>query len=159
ELALELNLPQQRINHHLKELLRVKLIRIAKRRKVRNLIEATYEAVGRVHWLSPKILRGEVEERQERDQLSLHNLLVMAESVQHDVGELLNTSEATAAAIASLGLSAELCLASVAERNEFSRELLAALGPVVRKYERPGQPGQRYTINVLCYPKAEGAIP
>src|SRR5690606_14319666 len=83
ELAKALSLSQQRINAHLKELLREKLIVIARRRKVRNLIEATYQAIAKTYWMSPALLRDpEITAAKLQERLSLNNLLVLSEIVQ-----------------------------------------------------------------------------
>jgi hypothetical protein len=131
--------------------IKVKLIRIAKSRKIRNLIEATYQSVGKTYWFSPKILHSGDADKKFQEKLSLSNLLVMSESIQEDVGELLG--QADAKEVPSIGISAEITLASEEERNEFSRDLLKALETVIQKYEKSPGKGNSYTMNLMCYPK------
>src|SRR5687768_10122674 len=89
ELAERLELSQQLVNHHLKELLRLELIEISRSNQKANLLEAVYRRVGKAYWFSPQLVRGDVSSEELRERLSLHNLLVMAETLQSDVVTLL----------------------------------------------------------------------
>ena len=153
ELASALDLTPQRINNHLKALRDAGLVRIASRRQVRNLVEATYQAEGKAYWLSPRIVREDPPtDRALRDELSLHNLLVTAEEIQEDVAELLSRTDDEE--VPSLGLSIEITLGSAESRNAFTREVLEALRPVVERYQEPqSNEGRGYKLQLLCYPE------
>jgi DNA-binding transcriptional ArsR family regulator len=148
ELAESLELSPQAVHHHLKELLRVGLIRIAKRRKVRNLTEAIYQAVGKAYWLSPQLVRAPAT--RERDDLSLHNLLGIAESMHEDVAALLDRSEERE--VPSLGFTVDIRLRSEAERSAFANEVLAALKPVVERYQGKSAAAHPYKLRLVVYP-------
>lgn len=149
ELARDMGLTPQRLNNHLKELLKAKLIRVVRRRKVRNLVEATYQAVGKTYWLSPKLVRRSAETTR-RDRLSLHSLLLTAEAIQDDVAALLDSSAQDE--VPSLGFSVDLHLRSEDQRNAFTRDVLEALKPVVEKYQGPRAPRHEYKLRLVCYP-------
>jgi DNA-binding transcriptional ArsR family regulator len=152
EVSERLGLAQQRVNHHLKELLKAGLIRIAKTRRVRNLLEATYEAAGKAYWVSPSLLRPEADSKKFRDQFSLHNLLIMTEAVQEEVGLLLEKSETEN--VPSIGINGTILLSGEEERNQFSKDLLNALEQVINKYQKgAAQDATRYSMNLMCYPK------
>ncbi len=152
-LAQTLGMSQQRVNNHLKALLGVKLVRIAERRAVRNLIEATYQAEGKAYWLSPRLLRTDLDARQFRDDLSLHNLLLRAEEVQQDVASLLDVTATQE--IPSLGLSVELTLADDDARNRFTQDLLDAIAPVLARYEGPSSAATSFKLMLMCYPNVK----
>ncbi len=152
ELAERLQMSPQRINNHLKALLDAALIRVVKRDQVRNLSRATYQAAGKVVWLSPKLARDpSVDDTTLRDRLSLDALLGMAEDVQTDVATLLSSSQA--APIPSLGLRVDVHLRSEAERAAFARDVLDALAPVVERYQGPEASPGSFCLNLMCYPQ------
>ena len=117
ELAADLKYSQQRVNHHLKELRQADLIRIHHTRRVRNLLEATYIATAKAYWISPRLLRDpSLTAKGLRDQLSLNNLLVLAEAVQEEVGDLLEHADA-GEEIPSFGLQLDISLRDDDERQ------------------------------------------
>ena len=148
ELAAALELSPQCVNNHLKELVRVGLIRVAQRRAVRNLTESTYQAVGKAYRLSPRLVRP--VERQARDHMVLHELLVTAEAIESDVVALLD--RASVQEVPSLGFSVDLQLRSAAERSAFANDMLAALRPVVEKYSSAETSPHAYRLRLICYP-------
>ncbi len=156
ELASALKLTPQRVNNHLKALRDAGLVALHSQRKVRNLIEATYLAEGKAYWLSPRLLRDEPTGRELADQLSLHNLLVTAETIGEDVAALL---ERTAdEEVPSLGLTVEIALRDDAQREAFAADVLQALRPVVERYSVDGG-GVRFKLQLVCYPDPQGQAP
>lgn len=149
DLAEKLSLTPQRINHHLKEMVKAKLIKVSSQRQVRNLIEATYQAEAKAYWLSPRLLRDpSIPDEAFRDRLSLHNLLVLSETVQEEVGRVLDSAEH--ASSPSLGLSVEISLGSEAAREKFTEELIHAVGPILEKYQ--SNQGPRFRTTLMTYP-------
>lgn len=149
ELASALDLTPQRINNHLKALRDAGLVAVHSQRQVRNLIEATYQAEGKAYWLSPRLLRDEPTGRELADQLSLHNLLVTAETVAEDVAVLLDRTPDVE--VPSLGLTVEIALRDEGERKAFAADVLKTLRPVVEKYSVDGG-GTRFKLQLICYP-------
>ena len=149
ELASELGLTPQRVGNHLKALRDAGLVTVTAQRRVRNLIEATYQAAGKAYWLSPRLLREEPTGRELADQLSLHNLLVTAEIITEDVALLLDRTADEE--VPSLGLTIEISLASAADREAFAADLLTALRPVVERYSTDDGK-QRFKLQIVAYP-------
>ena len=149
---------QQRINHHLKEMLKARLIRIVSRKKKRNLIEATYQRVGKAYWFSPQLARpGAMSPRAFRDKLSLHKLLVVAESLADDAARLLQATDA--GSVPSLGFDAEIVLRSEDERQAFARDVLRAMHGVFERYQGVGGDGERYKVLLAAYPTPDSQMP
>ncbi len=153
ELAELLDLSQQRVNHHLKEMLKAKLIARVRTNRKGNLLEAVYQRSSKAYWFSPELARFGVPSQQIREELSLHNLLVIAETLQLDVVRLL--ADAGTREIPSLGFDAEVVLSSDAQRQEFTKDILRAFHQVSEKYQGPASSAGRFKVTVTCYPKIE----
>ena len=152
ELASALSVTPQAMNHHVKSLLEAGLVRVVREERVRNLVRAVYQAAGKVVWLSPSVARDpRLDEATERDRLSLDQLLGMAETVQHEVADLLGTVEREE--VPSLGLRVELQLPDEGMRKAFASDVLAALKPVLDRYRGPEEGAEPYVVTLLCYPK------
>lgn len=152
ELASALSTTPQAMNHHVKALLEAGLVRVVREERVRNLVRAVYQAAGKVVWLSPSVARDpSLDEVAERDRLSLHSLLGMAESVQHDVAELLGS--VGSAEVPSFGLRLEVHLPDEPTRKAFAEDVLAALEPVLDRYRGPKSAAGPFTLTLVCYPQ------
>ena len=152
DLAKALGMTAQRMNHHVKALVEAGLVRVVREERVRNLMRATYQAVGKVVWLSPSIARDpSIDERAERDRMSLHALLEMAETVQDEVAALL--SRTSSAEVPSLGLNVEVHLRDEAHRKAFAKDVLDALAPVIRQYQGPAADAGPFRLTLMCYPE------
>ncbi len=148
ELAAELQQSPQFVNNHVKELLRRGLVVVTRKRRIKNFTEATYQAVARVFVLSPWLVRPDVA--RERDELSLHALLATAASIHEDVTALLQRTEAEE--VPSLAFDVDIHLRSAEERSAFARDALAALRPVVERYQGADAPEHAYRFRLVCYP-------
>lgn len=154
ELSEKLEMSQQRINNHLKELLSAGFIKRVENRTKRNLIEGVYQAVSKHYWLSPKLTREKGRELENlKEQMSLHNLLIMSERLQEDAATLLERTHAEE--VPSIGVTAEITLRNSEEREQFTREFLQAIHSVLEKYQAPSGPEQKFTAMIVCYPKKE----
>lgn len=151
ELAELVGQTQQRLNHHLKEMVAAGLVQVTARQKKKNLLEATYLRTGKAYWFSPQLARaGGASARELRDRLSLSKLLVLAETLSEDAGRLL--SRATDTSVPSLALDAEVTLRSPEERQEFTRDVLRALHSVLEKYQATVDGAERYRVVIGAYP-------
>jgi len=152
ELAEIMDVTQQRLNHHLRELKKAGLIRIVKTQRKGNLLEAVYQRTSKAYWFSPRLaLPQKQRDRQVQDQLALHNLLVMAESLQSDVAELLG--RAGDSEIPNMGFEAEIVLKDETARQAFTHDTLRAFHRVAEKYQGGTGSGTRYKVMVCSYPK------
>jgi DNA-binding transcriptional ArsR family regulator len=148
ELSESLGVTQQRLNHHLKELVKLGLVAIERTNRRGNLLEAVYRRTAKAYWLAPELVRAPAS-RERAEQLSLHNLLVMAETLSADAAKLLD--RVGAEEVPSLGFDLELALEGESEREAFTRDLLRAIHQVAERYQgRPGDP--RFKVLVSAYP-------
>ena len=148
ELADALGQSPQFVNNHVKLLLERGLVTVVRKRRVKNFTEATYQAVAKVFVLSPWLVRPDIA--RERDELSLHNLLATASSIQQDVTALLQRTEDEE--VPSLAFDVDIHLRCAEERAAFARDALAALRPVVERYQGEAAPEHAYRFRLVCYP-------
>ncbi len=154
DIARKLKITQQRVNNNIREMQRAGLVRLVENRTKRNFIEGVYQTVSKAFWFSPQLLRSnEADLRKVREQLSLHNLLLMSERLQHDVGQLLDAQGRDE--VPSIGVTADIVLRSEEERQAFTKDFLTALHSVLEKYQGSSSPEQRYTAMIICYPEVE----
>jgi DNA-binding transcriptional ArsR family regulator len=143
---------RQKVNHHVKALLDVGLVRLVGERRSGNFVEQLYQAVARrfvvssaFAWTRERLVRAL------RDQASLSKLLDLGERLQRDATALLDRAAAQGDEVPSATAEAELGFASAAERARFLNEYLAAIGPLLERYG--SRRGERYRVALAVYPE------
>jgi len=157
EIATRLEMSQQRIHNHIKELRNSNLVQIASTRQKRNLLEAVYQSSGKLFWLSPEITRSTHTNLKElQESLSLHNLLVMSEKLSTDAAYLLdNVGDEE---IPSLGITADIFLESEDTREKFAKDYLKLMHQLLEKYQSPPESSnssEKFTAMLICYPQLD----
>jgi hypothetical protein len=160
ELAAALGLTRQRVNYHVRQLVRAGYLRPAGRRIKRNLVERKYVATARSYVLLPQLLgplaAGPVDAMDPTSAAYLMGLTSMAQQ------ELAAVSERAGGApgAQSDSLMTELQFEDEAQRAAFGRALRAAVADVLAEYssprtERP-QAGERpFRLVIGYYPIPE----
>ena len=153
-LAARLGLPRQQINYHLRTLEKHGLARVADERKWGGLTERRLVATARSYLVSPTALGPlATDPGRTRDRLSASYLLALAARVVREVGRLLRRSDETGKRLATLSLDTEIRFASPGARARFSRDLVAAVGELVRRYHDEAAPGGRpHRLIVSAHP-------
>ena len=152
--ARTLGLPRQKVNYHLKELERVRLVRRAGERRKGHLIEKLYEAVAGTFVVSPRIAwSGERRVAALRDQISLRHLVKLGEQLQQDASGLLDRAAFDGDEIPSASVEAEVRFANEEARSAFMEEYLAALGPLLQKHG--ARRGREFRVALAVYPDPE----
>jgi DNA-binding transcriptional ArsR family regulator len=148
EIAARLRLPRQKVNYHVRELARARLLRRAGDRRKRNLIERRWEATARSYVLAPQVL-GELgaDPRLLQNQMSVAHLVALAAQTQRDLAATLSAGKPQP----TLSLVSEFHFESARQREEFARALHAAIIDVVARYTSPGQ-GRPFRLTAGCYP-------
>lgn len=155
--ARQLAQPRQKVNYHVKELVRVGLARHAGERRKGNFVEQLYQTVARRFVVSSAVTT-DTERLQAalRDQVSLAHLADLGERVQRDAAGLLDRAAYDGESIPSATIEAELRFADAASRTAFLEAYLAAIGPLLKQYGAPagesGSDGDPYRIAVAVYP-------
>ena len=84
------------------------------------------------------------------EQHALRTLVDLGERVHRDAAALLDRAAFDGEIVASAAVEAELRFANEAERSEFMKEYLSAVGPLLRKYGK--RRGERYRVAIAAYP-------
>ncbi len=146
--------PRQKVNYHLKELERARLVRPVGERRKGHLIEKLFEAVAGTFVVSPRLSWG--DDRREdalRDQISLRHLVKLGERLQQDASGLLDRAAFDGEEIASASVEADVRFASEAARSAFMEEYLSALGPLLEKHG--ARRGRGFRVALAVYPDPE----
>lgn len=142
EVADRLGQSAQRVYYHVKQLEAAGAIEQVASRRVRNLVEATYQAVARKVWLSPDLTGGQSAST---DDANLARLLDLTEQIQHDVARLQPRPDG----LPSIGMHGEIRI-SPEHRAAFLRDVHKTLRALFERYG--GAEGEAFTLAVACYP-------
>ena len=147
EIARQIGSTPQRVHYHVKALEGARLAQKVGEAQVRGFREASYQAVARSYWLSPRLVQLAGGEQRAKESTSRGFLLNLAEEMHIEVGRLGDRPGETP----TLGLSANIALASSETRSAFMADLQAAVQQLARKYGGPAS-GESYRLVVACYP-------
>jgi DNA-binding transcriptional ArsR family regulator len=145
----------QKIYYHVKALERAGLVEKVAERRVRGVVEGSYQAVARSYWLAPQLVGQLGDRRAARDGASLANLLALAAEVQDDVGRLARRAGRETP---SLGLAAQIQLPDGERRAAFLRDVQRLVTDLARTYGATGEAaeadaGETFRLVIACYPR------
>jgi DNA-binding transcriptional ArsR family regulator len=163
-LSRRMGIPRQTLNYHVRELLRVKLLARAGRRRNRNFYEQRYVTVARGFVFSPELL-GSVgaDPSHALDAFSAGHLLGLASLVQRELGRASEAAVQTGKRLATLSMETKLRFRSAEERERFAEELRRAVFGVVARHAGPylddegkDAAGRPFRLVLGCYPVPKG---
>ena len=145
---------RQKTNYHVRALLDVGLLRPAGERRTGNFVEQLYQSVAGTFLVSPRLAWSNDRRADALTaQLPLEHLVRVGERLQRDAVELLDRAAFDGEEIPSASVEADVRFADEAARNEFMRDYLAALKPLLKKYG--SRRGERFHVAVAVYPDTE----
>ncbi|MGB4135054.1 MAG: helix-turn-helix domain-containing protein [Microbacterium sp.] len=142
EVAERLGQSTQRVYYHVKQLEAAGAVEQVASRQVRNLVEATYQAVARKVWLAPELTG---TPSAPADDENLARLLDLSEQIQRDIADLHPGPEG----LPSLGVRGEIRIRPE-QRARFLRDVQETLQALFARYG--GADGDAFTLAVACYP-------
>jgi DNA-binding transcriptional ArsR family regulator len=149
--AREVGETRQKINYHLKELERVRLVEPVGERRSGNFIETLYEAAGRSFLVSPQVAWSDPRRLDTlRQQHSLENLVMVGAQLQRDAISLLDRAAFDGEEIASAAVEADVHFADEKDRAAFLDEYLAAVQKLCDRYG--GREGLPYRVVLAAHP-------
>ena len=156
-----LKLPRQKVNYHVKEMARTRLLLPAGRKRKRRFYEQCYVASAKAYVLSPELLgKLAADAGTMPDRLSAGHLLGLAAQMQKEVNRAMDLTPG-GKKVATLSLNGEVRFTSAEQRAGFTRALEKAIVDVVGKHTSPFQlkdgspaPGRAFRIVLGCYPIA-----
>jgi DNA-binding transcriptional ArsR family regulator len=143
-LARRLRLSRQRVNYHLRELEKQRLVELVGRRRRGNCTARILQATARCYVISPSALGGvAADPASVQDRFSAAYLLAVTARTLRDVGELDERAQKAGKRLATLTLESEVRFASADARAAFAGELSRALARLAVRYHDAQAPGGR----------------
>lgn len=144
EVARRLDLPRQRVGHHVRLLQQYDLLRPAGERRKGNFVEQLLQARARTYVIAPQAL-GNLGTNPEaiRDRFSSEYLAVTAAAMIADLAVLRRRADAEGLRVATLTLETQVRFASPGDQAAFAADLAQALAALTRKYHSPATAGGR----------------
>ena len=154
EVARNLDLPRQRIGHHVRLLRRRGLLEKAGERRTGNFVEKLLQTTARVYVIVPQALGGlGTDTGALQDRFSSEYLAASAARTLRDLATLRQKSAASGKKLATLTLETEVRFADPLQQAEFAQELAEALAAITAKYHDAETPtGRRFRFTVGGYP-------
>lgn len=153
-LAQQLGLPRQKVNYHLRELERHRLVELVEERRKGNCVERILRTASRSYVLSPEVLGSLAADPDEiRDRFSSAYLTALAARAVEDLGQLRQGAQKVGKGLATISLTTEVRFASPAERGAFAQELAETVARLVEKYhDETAEGGRRFRFLLGGYP-------
>jgi DNA-binding transcriptional ArsR family regulator len=153
-LARRLRLPRQKVNYHVRELEKQRLVELVGRRRRGNCTARILRATARSYVISPTALGClGADPAAVRDRFSAAYLVAVAARAVQEVGELEARAERTGRRLATLTLETEVRFPSAEARAAFAEELARAVARLADKYHEGEAPGGRsFRFVVAGYP-------
>lgn len=153
-LARRLRLPRQKINYHLRELEKQRLVELVEERRKGNCIERVVRATALSYVIDPASLgRLAADPSQVQDRFSSAYLVAVAARAIRDLAVLRARAEKAARRLATFTLQTQVRFASARDRNAFAEELANAVARLAAKYHEEKAPGgRRFSFFLGAYP-------
>lgn len=142
---------RQKVNHHVKALLGVGLVRLVGERRNGNFVEQLYQSVASSFVVSARLAcSGDRRVEALRSQLPLEHLVELGERIQRDAIGLLDRAAFEGEQIPSLAVEAEVRFPDATARDAFMKEYLEVLKPLLKKHG--GRRGDPFRVAAAIYP-------
>ncbi len=154
-LARQLRLPRQKVNYHLRELEKAKLVELVEERRKGNCIERVVRATAVSYVIDPAALgKLAADPANVRDHFSSAYLVAVSARAIREVAALRAGAEKAGKKLATMTLETEVRFASAEARNAFAEELANSVADLTTKYHDEKSPGgRRFQFFVGGYPK------
>lgn len=153
-LARRLRIPRQKINYHLRELEKERLVELVEERRKGNCTERIVRASARSYLIDPAALGAlATDPSQIQDRFSSAYLVAVAARAIRDLAVLRSRAEKAQKKLATFTLQTEVRFASAADAHSFAGELANQLGRLIAKYHDEKAPGgRRFQVFLGSYP-------
>jgi len=153
-LARRLRLPRQKVNYHLHELEKARLVELVEERRKGNCIERVVRATARYYLINPAALGKLAADPAElQDRFSSAYLVAVAARAIGNLATLRERAVRAGKRLATFTLETEIRFASAADRSAFTEELANQFARLVAKYHDEKSPGgRRFQFFLGAYP-------
>jgi len=151
EVAKKMNETPQRVNYHLKALVKVGLVEKVGTRQVRNLVEVLYQSIARTFLLAESLSIGKETIQKIKDQGSLLHLIHTSERMKKDALRLMEQSDEDEE-IPSASLQMQINLENESVREKFIEDYVVLVKNLVKKYQIKASQDHPYQVLLSVYP-------
>ena len=150
-LAERLDMPRQRIGHHLRALEAAGLVKPAGERKKRGFVELLFVAAPNLV-LDPSLLQmpADPEAVVAQDRHAVEHLIGAASATVRDVARMKQAADAEGSRLLTLTVEADVTFATPADFDRFSEQVAAAVADLARTYAAPI--GRRFRLTAVAHP-------
>lgn len=150
-LAEQLDMPRQKIGHHLRALEAAGLVRLAGERKKRGFTERLFVAAEQ-YVLDPALLQAppDPDAVEAQDRHAADHLISTASAMVRDVARMRQAAAAEGARLLTLTVEADVCFAAPADFDAFTNDVADAVAALARKYAAPS--GRLYRLTAAAHP-------
>jgi len=160
-LARRLRLPRQKVNYHLRELEKARLVELVEERRKGNCIERVVRATARYYLINPAALGKLAADPAElQDRFSSAYLIAVAARTIGNLAALRERAARAGKRLATFTLETEIRFASAADRSAFTEELANQFASLVAKYhDEKSSGGRRFQFFLGAYPAVTKEAP
>lgn len=150
-LADRLDMPRQRIGHHLRALEAAGLVKPAGERKKRGFVERLFVAAPNLV-LDPSLLQSPADPAAvaAQDRHAVDHLIGAASATVRDVARMRQAAESQGSRLLTLTVEADVTLATPADFDRFSEQVTAVVADIARAYAAPA--GRRFRLTAVAHP-------
>ena len=162
-LARKLGLTRQKVNYHVRTLLKAGFLQLDSEEKRRGCTERIFRPTARAYLICPELLGDAQSDPEElQDRFSSAYLITLAARMARDVARLRQAADQAGKRLATLALQVDVRFASAQERHAFGEELTEAVARLAARYQDDSSSGRSYRFvvgghPVLKDPSQEGA--
>lgn len=154
-IARALGIPRQKVNYHLRQLARARVLRHVGKVQRRGLFEQLYQASARMYVLSPRVL-GPLAAEAGRigDAYSASYLMALTSQLQSELGRAQSEARRQGKRLATLSVNTEFRFESAEQQRRFAEGLMKAVTELVGRHTAPasGGRGRPYRLVIGSYP-------
>jgi DNA-binding transcriptional ArsR family regulator len=150
QLALELGLPRQRVNYHLRALESADLLELVEERKRRGCTERILRAKATAFVVDPSLMDTERSFARIQDQYAADHLVEVAAATVSDVARMQSAAAERGARLLTFTIETEVRFAEPGDVHRFTDALADAVRSVVEDFDTPS--GRRYRLVLGGHP-------
>ncbi len=156
-LARRLDLPRQKVNYHLRELEKEKLVEAVEERRKGNCVERILRASAQYYLINPAATGAlSTDPEAMGDRFSSGYLVAVAAKAIRQVATLRKRAAAAKKRLATMTLETEVRFASAEDRRLFFAELTKEIARLTTKYDDPASKGgRRFRLFMGSYPSVK----
>lgn len=158
-LAVELDMPRQRLGYHLRALEAAGLVRLLEERPRRGCTERVLIACADAFVLDPSMMGApEPDAVDAADRFASDHLVRTAAAMVRDVARMRKAADAEGTRLLTLTIEADLAFATPRDFDRFTERLTEVVADLARSFVAP-QGGRRYRLVAAAHPAVKTAAP